>query len=111
MGCIERRQARILRIWQKLNKRNEVSREVLEHEQGPDSLEHQSDSIEHENEPNSLEYEKGPDSWASAPSYHIGKTQNHFLELGAFVRDKKNDPATKVMFYSLLISFNTLKFF
>lgn len=68
LGQIERRQARIRRIRQKLDKNNKIH-EVLMHE-------------------------KGPESWES--EYHIGKTQNHPLDLGAFAQENRYDPAAKV---------------
>ena len=76
MGCIERRQARIRRIRQKLNKKTKP------HEQ--------------------LEHEEDPKSWTSA--YHIGKTQNHPVDLEIFVKENCHDPAAKVMFKHLVVS-------
>ncbi|KJA25469.1 hypothetical protein HYPSUDRAFT_94104, partial [Hypholoma sublateritium FD-334 SS-4] len=67
IGFIERRQARIRRIRQKLDNRNKTQK-VLVHE-------------------------KGPKSWDS--EYHIGKTQNHPLDLRVFVEEKRYDPAAK----------------
>lgn len=69
LGCIERRQARIRRIRQKLDQSNKNC-EVLMHE-------------------------KGPQSWTS--EYHIGKTQNHPLDLGTFIQEAHTDPAVKVL--------------
>ncbi|KJA18100.1 hypothetical protein HYPSUDRAFT_145489 [Hypholoma sublateritium FD-334 SS-4] len=65
LGSIERRQARIRRIRQKLSSR---AREIFVHEKAPES---------------------------SATSYHIGKTQNHPLDLVIFARDYCRDPAAK----------------
>lgn len=66
LGSIERRQARIRRIRQKLSSKTEAT----------------------------FVYEKGPESSASA--YHVGKTQNHPLDLGVLYRDNHHDPAVKV---------------
>ena len=68
MGNIERRQARIRKIRQKINSSNGIQ-EVLMHE-------------------------NGPESWAS--EYHIGKTQNHPLNLQVFAGERRYDPAAKV---------------
>ncbi|KJA13591.1 hypothetical protein HYPSUDRAFT_151446 [Hypholoma sublateritium FD-334 SS-4] len=65
LGSIERRQARIRRIRQKLSSR---ARETFVHEKAPES---------------------------SASTYHIGKTQSHPLDLGVFARDYCRDPAAK----------------
>ena len=73
LGSIERRQARIRRIRQKMAN---STRSSLTHEKGPES---------------------------SACAYHIGKTQNHSLDLGAFARDNYRDPAVQV-FWSLFDS-------
>lgn len=70
LGCIERRQARIRRIRQKFNKSNTTCRELID--------------------------EKGPESWES--TYHIGKTQNHPVDLVVFAQEKRHDPAAKVQF-------------
>lgn len=67
LGNIERRQARIRRIRQKLSSKTEST----------------------------FVREKGPESSASA--YHIGKTQNHPLDLGVLSRDNCHDPAVKVL--------------
>lgn len=69
LSRIERRQARIHRIRQKLDALTN-NRTVLEYEQGPDS----------------------PTS-----DYHIGKTQNHALDLGSLAR-QYGSLATKVFF-------------
>lgn len=66
LGCIERRQARIRRIRQKLTS---STRCALAHEKGPES---------------------------SACAYHIGKTQNSPLDLGTLARDNCHDPAVQV---------------
>ena len=71
LSRIERRQARIHRIRQKLDALTN-NRTVLEYEQGPDS----------------------PTS-----DYHIGKTQNHALDLGSLAR-QYGSLATKVFFCS-----------
>lgn len=65
---IERRQARIRRIRQKFND-NGKARTVFKHEKGPES---------------------------SACDYHIGKTQNHPLNLDLLARESRDDPAAKV---------------
>ena len=39
-------------------------------------------------------HEKGPETWDS--EYHIGKTQNHPLNLRVFTEEKRHDPASKV---------------
>ncbi|KJA13356.1 hypothetical protein HYPSUDRAFT_115550, partial [Hypholoma sublateritium FD-334 SS-4] len=67
LGCIERCQARIRRIRQKLDKTKQTREELV--------------------------HEKGPESWASA--YHIGKTQNHPVDLRVFAQEKRHDPAAK----------------
>lgn len=69
LGRIERRQAHIRKIRQKLDEHNKI----------------------HE----ALVHEKGPDSWAS--EYHIGKTQNHPLHLTVFAQERRHDPAAKVL--------------
>lgn len=69
MTQIERREARIRRIRQKFNEASKV-RVVLKHEKGPES---------------------------SACDYHIGKTQNHPINLDVLTRDNRNDPAAKVL--------------
>ena len=66
LGSIERRQARIRRIRQKLSSRTQST----------------------------FVREKGPESSASA--YHIGKTQNHPVDLGVLSREYCRDPAIKV---------------
>ncbi len=80
MGNIERRQSRIRKIRQKFDnssKIQEVSLPEKEPEKGP------------EKKP-----EKRPKSWAS--EYHIGKTQNHPLNLRVFTNERRYDPAAKV---------------
>lgn len=67
LGSIERRQARIRRIRQKLSN---SSRETFVHEKGP---------------------------VLSTSAYHIGKTQNHPVDLGVYARDYCRDPAVKVL--------------
>ncbi len=76
LGGIERRQARIRRIRQKLAY---STRSTFAHEKGPES---------------------------SACSYHIGKSQNYPLDLGILARDNCNDPAVRVriMIFSCLES-------
>lgn len=74
LGSIERRQARIHRIRQKLNHRNKFA-ETLVHEKRPES----------------------PTS-----DYHIGKTQNHPVDLGVFFRENRLDPAVKVCLYAFV---------
>lgn len=69
LGHIERRQARIRRIRQKLNESIKIQEVLL--------------------------YEKGPES--PALEYHIGKTQNHPLDLGTFIQEAHTDPAVKVL--------------
>ncbi|KJA21107.1 hypothetical protein HYPSUDRAFT_141225, partial [Hypholoma sublateritium FD-334 SS-4] len=73
MGNIERRQARIRKIRQKINSSNGIQ-EVLMHE-------------------------NGPESWAS--EYHIGKTQNHPLNLQVFAGERRYDPAAKDFMHNL----------
>lgn len=68
LGCIERRQTRIRRIRQKLDESKAI-RDVLTHEKRPESLD---------------------------CDYHIGKTQDHPLDLGIFAQEKRRDPAAKV---------------
>lgn len=68
LGSIERRQAHIRRIQQKLGCRKQ---ETFVHEKAPVS---------------------------STTAYFIGKTQCHPLDLGIFVRDYSCDPAVKVLF-------------
>ncbi|KJA21682.1 hypothetical protein HYPSUDRAFT_111821, partial [Hypholoma sublateritium FD-334 SS-4] len=65
LGGIERRQARIRRIRQKLAS---STRSTFTHEKGPES---------------------------STCTYHIGKTQNHPLDLGVFARENCRDPAVQ----------------
>lgn len=72
LGHVERRQARIRRIRQKLNESGKI-REILAREKGPES---------------------------SASDYHIGKTQNYPLDLGAIAQKAYSDPAAQV-FYPL----------
>ncbi|KAF8956820.1 hypothetical protein BDZ97DRAFT_1763402 [Flammula alnicola] len=67
LGSIERRQARIRRIRQRLNKSGRIQETLL--------------------------HEKGPESPTS--DYHIGKTQNHPLDLGVIARETSHDPAAK----------------
>lgn len=71
LGHIERRQARIRRIRQRLNG-NGKNHGVLMHEKGPVS---------------------------SASAYHIGKTQNHPMDLEAIARRAEGDFAAKVILY------------
>ncbi len=66
LGGIERRQARIRRIRQKLSR---STRPVLAHEKGPES---------------------------SAFTHHIGASQNYPIDLGVFIRDNCHDPAVQV---------------
>ncbi len=66
LGSIERRQARIRRIRQKLSS---TTRSTFVHEKGPES---------------------------SASTYHIGKTQNHPVDLGVLSQQYCRDPAVKV---------------
>lgn len=74
LGRIERRQARIRRIRQRLN------------ESGNDIQE-------------SFIQEKGPEAEATvAATYHIGKTQNHPLDIGILARKNYLDPAAKVFY-------------
>lgn len=74
LGRIERRQARIRRIRQKLDKSNENKSNETRKE---------------------LAHEKGPESWAV--EYHIGKTQNYPVDLAVFSQEKRHDPAAKVL--------------
>ncbi|KJA27429.1 hypothetical protein HYPSUDRAFT_130944 [Hypholoma sublateritium FD-334 SS-4] len=67
LGNIERRQARIRRIRQKMNDSGEIQ-DALTHEKGPDS---------------------------STSNYHIGNTQNHPVDLGAIGRRADDDFAAK----------------
>lgn len=59
LSQIERRQARIHRIWQKLDDRTN-RRKALSHEEGPE---------------------------LPTLDYHIGKTENHPLDLGSLARE------------------------
>ncbi len=68
LGHIERRQARIRRIRQKINE-GIKNQEVLGHEEGPQS---------------------------PILDYYIGKTQDHPLDLGALAQKAAADPAAKV---------------
>ena len=68
LSRIERRQARIRRIRQRLDEINK-NRQVIGHEEGPEN---------------------------STSSYHIGKTQNYPLDLGDLARKNLQDPAAKV---------------
>lgn len=70
MGHIERRQARIRRIRQRLNESTK-KKETLEREKAPQS---------------------------PIVDYHIGKTQVHPLDLGALAQKAGADPAAKVFF-------------
>ena len=69
MSRIERRQARIRRIRQRLDELKKT-RQVIGHEKEP--------------EPSTF-------------SYHIGKTQNYPLDLGDLARKNVQDPAAKVI--------------
>lgn len=66
---IERRQARIRRIRQKFTEAGKV-RIALKDQKGAD---------------------------ASVFDYHIGKTQNHPINLDVLTRESRNDPAAKVL--------------
>lgn len=81
LGNIERRQARIRRIRQKLNDGGK-NQDALTHEKGPDS---------------------------SLSNYHIGNTQNHPMDLGAIGRQADDDFAAKVFLIKLspMIAFQT----
>ncbi len=68
LGSIERRQARIRRIRQKLDSQKKTQN-VLTHEKRPKLLD---------------------------CDYHIGKTQDHPLDLKSLVQEKRHDPAAKV---------------
>ncbi len=70
LAQVERRQARIRKIRQKLNERN-VTQESLAHEKAPE---------------------------VPASTYHIGKTQKHPIEVTVFAREYCADPAAKVLF-------------
>lgn len=65
---IERRQARICQIRQKLKDRQKTQ-EVFDHEKGPKTTTH---------------------------DYHIGNTQNHPIDLGILAGENCHDPAAKV---------------
>lgn len=71
LGNIERRQARIRRIRQRLNSSTKIH-DVLTHEKGLES---------------------------STSSYHIGNTQNHPVNLEAIARQAEDDYAAKVFIY------------
>lgn len=76
LGQIERRQARIRRIRQKLNESgNDVQKSFI-HEKSP-----------------------GPEATVAA-TYHIGKTQNHPFDVGILARKNYLDPAAKVFNHS-----------
>lgn len=71
LGHIERRQARIRRIRQKMSENGKIG-EILVHEKRLDSLE------------------------SSTSDYHIGKTQNYPLDLGVIAQNAYSDPAAQV---------------
>ncbi len=77
LSHIERRQARIRRIRQKLNERIRAE-ESFVREKRPEIM---------------------PDT-----TYHIGKTQNYPLDLRVFARENCQDPAAKVSSHSCLAS-------
>lgn len=87
---MERRQARIRRIRQKLdhNESSHNTQEVFVREKGPVSSE-----LKH--------------------TYHIGMTQNHPLDLNVLNQQSCHDPAAKVVFCSwlILVSDNLTIFF
>lgn len=68
LGHIERRQARIRRIRQKLSENGKIG-EILAHEKRLES---------------------------STSDYHIGKTQNYPLDLGVIAQNAYSDPAAQV---------------
>ena len=76
LGCIERRQARIRRIRQKIDNSRKIQN-VLKHEKGPEELD---------------------------CAYHIGKTQDYPLDLRVFTQEKFHDPAAKVYYIALEIT-------
>jgi hypothetical protein len=73
LSQIERRQARIRRIRQRINEIRKID----------------------------LQPDKRPDS--SAIRYHIGKSQNNPIILGSFLRENRSDPALQVCFPRLLV--------
>lgn len=73
LSHIERRQARIRRIRQRLNESSKI-REAFDHEIVPESSE-------------------------STFDYHIGKTENYPTDLGVLARETPNSPVTKVFQY------------
>jgi hypothetical protein len=66
---MERMQARIRRIRQKINYKARKS---------------------------ALQPDKGPVPESSSAKYHIGKTQNNPVDLGPFLQEYRDDPAVKV---------------
>jgi len=66
---MERMQARIRRIRQKINNKARKS---------------------------ALQPDKGPVPESSLAKYHIGKTQNNPVDLGPFLQEYRDDPAVKV---------------
>ena len=108
LGDIERRQARIRRIRQKLNE-NETKRKVdakrpessksghnVDKTQNlPEDIE--SRASEADTEPNTRElHVKRPES--SKSSYHIGKTQNFPVDLASIASEAGTEPAMKVLY-------------
>lgn len=73
IGQIERRQARIRRIRQKLDKSSNPQEVFV--------------------------YEKRPVSSELKHTYHIGKTQNHPLDLSVLTHQSHHDPAAKVFYF------------
>ncbi len=72
LSQIERRQARIRRIRQRLNARIRAEESFIR--------------------------EKRPE-WAAEGAYHIGKTQNHPLDVRVLAKESCHDPAAKVILY------------
>ncbi len=70
LACIERRQARIWRINQKLG--------------------------QHRKNQNVLTHEKRPEFLPKDCGYYIGKTQDHPINLVIFGQEKRHDPAAMV---------------
>lgn len=84
LGHIERRQARIRRIRQKLNNSGNDVQKTFIHEKSP-----------------------GAEATVAA-TYHIGKTQNHPLDIGILARKNYLDPAAKVEYSTVIVGQNTL---
>ena len=98
LGDIERRQAHIRRIRQKLDRCNKTQEELEKkkaqsNKTGEELAKEKAlETWEYDQE---LTNEKAPETWEY--EYHIGKTQNHPIDLRIFSQEKCNDPAAKVL--------------